>query len=107
MGTKPMVVIVKTGNPFVAAEFEGIADAVILHFAIERRPLLDILSGKAEPSGLLPFQMPKDMETVEAQAEDLARDMVPYTDSSGKAWDFAYGLNWQGQIKDGRTARYS
>jgi beta-glucosidase len=106
MGNKPVVVILRTGNPFVAAEFEGAADAVILHFAIEQRPLLDILSGRAEPSGLLPFQMPKDMETVEAQAEDLARDMVPYTGSDGNTWDFAYGLNWHGVIRDERVARY-
>jgi beta-glucosidase len=68
--------------------------------------ILDILSGSREPSGLLPFQMPKDMDTVEAQAEDLARDMVPYTDSAGNAWDFAFGLNWQGGLNDDRIRKY-
>jgi beta-glucosidase len=46
------------------------------------------------------------MDTVEAQAEDLARDMVPYTDSTGNVWDFAYGLNWQGLIDDERVKKY-
>jgi beta-glucosidase len=46
------------------------------------------------------------METVEAQLEDVGRDMIPYTDSVGNTWDFAYGLNWQGGIKDERVKRY-
>jgi beta-glucosidase len=67
---------------------------------------LDIISGKAEPSGPLPFQMPKNMETVEAQCEDVPQDMEPYTDESGASWNFAYGLNWQGVIADARVRKY-
>jgi beta-glucosidase len=90
----------------VAAEFEGAAAAILIDFSVEKRALLDIVSGKAEPSGLLPFQMPRDMETVEAQAEDVPRDMVPYRDGAGNVWDFAFGLNWSGVIRDERVTRY-
>jgi beta-glucosidase len=106
MGGKPVIVIVQTGNPFVAAEFEDKADAILLSFQVEPRALLDILTGGFEPSALLPFQMPRDMETVEAQAEDTARDMIPYTDSRGNTWDFAFGLNWKGVIADSRVKHY-
>jgi beta-glucosidase len=51
--------------------------------------------------------MPKDMETVEAQYEDVPRDMTCYVDSVGNTYDFAYGLNWSGVIKDARTAKYA
>jgi beta-glucosidase len=67
---------------------------------------MEIISGKAEPSALLPFQMPADMVTVEKQFEDVPRDMIPYTDSEGNVYDFAYGLNWAGIINDSRVEKY-
>ncbi len=65
------------------------------------------LTGKFEPQGLLPMQQPKDMEAVERQLEDTPRDMECYKDSEGHNYDFAYGLDWKGQIKDARTAKYA
>ena len=67
---------------------------------------MDIITGKTEPSALLPFQMPIDMETVEAQFEDVPRDMKPFVDSEGHAYDFAFGLNWKGVINDERVTKY-
>jgi beta-glucosidase len=68
--------------------------------------LLDILNGAAEPSGLLPMQMPASMKTVEEQLEDVPHDMECHVDSEGHAYDFAYGLGWSGVIDDARTATY-
>ena len=62
--------------------------------------------GRFEPQGLLPMQQPKDMDAVEAQKEDVPRDMTCYTDSEGHTYDVAYGLNCMGVIKDARTAKY-
>ncbi|MDA9363948.1 hypothetical protein N8Y76_00305 [Flavobacteriaceae bacterium] len=50
--------------------------------------------------------MPADMLTVEAQFEDVPRDMKPYTDSDGNVYDFAFGLNWKGKIEDERVKIY-
>ena len=47
------------------------------------------------------------MEAVEAQLEDVPRDMECYTDAAGNTYDFAFGLNWSGKIDDERTAKYS
>ena len=47
------------------------------------------------------------METVEAQLEDVPRDMECYTDAAGNVYDFAFGMNWAGKIDDERTAKYS
>ncbi len=52
------------------------------------------------------MQMPADMKTVEAQAEDVPRDLTPYRYSDGNAHDFGFGLNWKGVIQDARTANY-
>lgn len=106
MGRKPVAVVVNTANPFVTAEFETAADAILLHFGVQEQALLDVVSGRHEPSGLLPFQMPADMETVESQAEDLPHDMRPHHDESGNRYDFGFGLNWNGVISDWRTKKY-
>lgn len=51
--------------------------------------------------------MPSSMEAVEAQIEDVPRDMQCYVDSKGNTHDFAFGLNWSGVIVDKRTKKYS
>ena len=106
MGGKPVVVIINASRPLVLAEVEPSADAILLCFGIQNRAKLDIISGMFEPQGLLPFQMPADMETVENQCEDVPHDMRPYRDSNGHLYDFAFGLNWEGIISDWRTERY-
>lgn len=107
MQGKPVITIINTSNPFVISEFEKEADAILLHFAVQDQALMDILTGKVEPNGLLPMQMPKDMKTVELQAEDLPFDMEVHADSEGNRYEFGYGMNWKGVIKDARTNRYS
>lgn len=107
MGNKPVVVFLTMANPTVVSEFELIADAIVADFAVEKAVLLDIATGVCEPSGLLPCQLPKDMDTVDAQNEDVPFDMVPYTDSCGNTYDFAFGLNWKGVIKDERVIKYA
>ena len=106
MGQKPVIVSLKSYKPCVVSEFEPSADAIIVDFETQAQAVLDIVSGKAEPSGLLPMQFPADMKTVEAQKEDVSRDMIPYTDSLGNKYDFAFGMNWKGVINDARVEKY-
>ena len=103
MGDKPVVVVVNLSRPAVLSELEPFADALLLSFGVQNQAVLDIVKGDFEPSGLLPMQMPADMRTVEEQFEDTPRDMK---DSDGNSWDFAYGLNWSGVIRDARVERY-
>jgi beta-glucosidase len=105
MGDKPVIVMVQTDRPFVP-EFEPYAGAILLGFGVSNQAFLDIVSGAAEPYGLLPLQLPKDMKTVEEQLEDVGRDMECYVDEDGNFYNFAYGLNWNGQIDDWRVERY-
>lgn len=105
MPDKPLVVVVNTRNPFVA-EFEPLAAAILLHFNVQDQVVLEAVTGVFEPSGLLPFQMPADMETVESQAEDVALDMICYQDQAGHRYDFGFGLNFAGVIKDERVQKY-
>ncbi|MFT4170871.1 MAG: glycoside hydrolase family 3 N-terminal domain-containing protein [Dysgonomonas sp.] len=106
MGDRPVIVVVNISRGMVFNEFEGRVDAILARFSVGEQPVLDIISGKYEPSGLLPMQMPANMSTVEKQLEDVPFDMECHKDSEGNVYDFGYGLNWQGVIKDNRTAKY-
>ncbi len=106
MNGKPVIVVMSLSNPAVVAEFEKEADGIMIGFGIQSQAYLDIISGKAEPSGLLAFQMPADMNEVEKQMEDRPRDMKPYRDAAGNVYDFGFGLNWKGVIRDARVAKY-
>ncbi len=107
MGEKPVVVAVNASKPLVLAEIEPYADAILLSFGVQRQAQLDIVAGKVEPSGLLPMQLPADMHTVETQLEDVPFDMECYRDAAGNVYDFAFGLNWSGVIRDERVKKYS
>ncbi len=106
MKGKPVIVVAGISNPMVFSEFEPAVNAIVAHFEVQDQALLDIITGVAEPSGLLPMQMPANMKTVEQQYEDVSHDMECYVDSEGNTYDFAFGLSWEGVINDARTEKY-
>ena len=90
-------------------EFESEVDAIFVGFGGSRTDnvpdsaFLDVITGQIEPSGLLPLQMPVNMETVEAQFEDVPRDMECYEDSDGNTYDFAFNnVNYLTGLLDAR-----
>ncbi len=107
MNGKPVIISVAMTNPMVFGEFEKEVDAIVGEFGVQVEAQMDIISGTVEPSGLLPMQMPINMSVVEKQMEDVPHDMQPYKDSQGHLYDFGYGLNWKGVIKDARTVKYA
>ncbi len=106
MKGKPVIVSVAVDNPMVFSEFESQSSAILVNFRVQDQAILDLITGKTEPSGLLPMQMPDSMSEVERQAEDAPHDMKCHTDSEGHSYDFGFGMNWKGVIKDERVSRY-
>lgn len=106
MKGKPVIVVLNLQTPMIFSEFEADADGILVGFDVQHQAFFDILTGKAEPSGLLPMQMPANMQEVENQMEDVPHDMKVYVDSNGNAYDFAFGMNWQGVIDDQRVATF-
>lgn len=106
IGDLPLVAYVEATNPFCAYEFEKDVDALLVGFSISQTAACEVIAGEHEPYGLLPMQLPKDMNTVETQYSDVAGDMEAYVDSEGNTYDFAFGLNWSGVISDERTQQY-
>ncbi|WP_106769212.1 glycoside hydrolase family 3 protein [Paenibacillus faecalis] len=106
MKGKPVIVSMLLSNPTVVSEFETEVDAILANFGVQDQAIMEILSGMAEPTGLLPMQMPANMKTVEEQLEDVAHDMECHVDSENHTYDFAFGLDWNGVIEDERTKKY-
>ncbi len=110
-------VIVSMGTGSAAAlvwtEVEPLADVIFMHDSDMSSDmygtdvLLALMTGQTEPSGLLIKQQPASMEAVEAQLEDVPRDVECYVDSDGNTYDFTFGLNWSGVINDERVQTYS
>lgn len=109
-----MIVSINASNTMVVAEFEEYVDAILINFGysdkseptVSNKNVMEIISGNVEPSALLPTQIPASMDAVEAQYEDVPRDMECYVDVNGNTYDFGYGMNWSGVIQDERTEKY-
>lgn len=106
IGEKPVIVSLNMMNPTIVGEFEEFVDAIIADFGAQTQAIMDIISGNANPSGLLPFNMPANMKTVEKQCEDVPHDMECHKDELGNVYEFAYGLDFNGVINDSRVTKY-
>lgn len=106
MGEKSVIVCIKMDGPMVVNEVEPYADALLAEFGELTQAVMEIISGKKEPSGLLPMQLPANMDTVELQFEDVPFDMECHKDTDGNTYDFTYGMNWSGVIEDFRVEKY-
>lgn len=106
IGEKPVIVSLNMMNPTIVGEFEEFVDAIIADFGAQTQAIMDIISGNADPSGLLPFNMPANMKTVEKQCEDVPHDMECHKDELGNVYEFAYGLDFNGVINDSRVTKY-
>lgn len=106
MGEKPVITVITLKNPMVMAELEPYTDVILAEYGINPQAVLDVITGRFTPEGLLPIQIPVDMQTVETQKEDVAFDMECYEDGEGHRYDFGFGMNFEGVIADERTRRY-
>lgn len=106
MKGKPVIVSVGISNPMIFSEIEKDAAAILLNFGVQDQAILETIAGKSEPSALLPMQMPANMDTVEKQSEDVPYDVQCYKDAEGHVYDFGFGMNWKGVIKDIRVVKF-
>ena len=107
-GDIPVIVSMMMERGMVWSETEPMADVILGCYSKQSPEVVaEIILGETEPNGLLVFQQPVDMAAVEAQLEDVPRDMECYVDANGNTYDFAFGLNWAGVINDERVEKYS
>ena len=103
-----VIISFNLSRPTVMEDIEGKADAILVDFSCQRGAIVDMLLGETyygdesnststavRPTGMLPMQLPLNMDEVEQQYEDVPRDMECYVDSEGNAYDFGFGLTWE------------
>ena len=71
----PTVVVVNMDKPVILTEFIDSVAGVLGAFGASDAALLDVVFGKASPTGKLPFDLPRDMPSVMAQAADVPFDL--------------------------------
>lgn len=71
---KPVIVVISMERPSVLGEFIDGVGAVVATFGSGDAAVADILTGRARPTGKLPFDLPADDASVALQKEDAPHD---------------------------------
>lgn len=74
--TVPTVVDVYLDRPAVMPELAERAATLVATFAVSDEALADVLCGRAEPRGHLPFDLPRSMAAVDAARPDVSFDLA-------------------------------
>jgi len=82
----PTIVDIYLERPAVIPEVAEKCTALLGNFGASDEAVLDVIFGKFEPQGKLPFELPSSMETVRDQKEDLPHD------SENPLFPFGHGL---------------
>jgi beta-glucosidase len=86
--TVPTIVVLYLDRPAVIPEINQSAGALLADYGASDAAVLDVIFGKANPQGKLPFELPSSMEAVKSQKSD-----VPY-DSENPLYPFGFGLSY-------------
>jgi beta-glucosidase len=89
LSVKPTIVDIYLERPAVFPEINQKCAALIGNFGANDSAVLDVIFGRFDPSGKLPFEIPSSIQAVEQQKEDL-----PY-DSESPLYPFGYGLTFR------------
>jgi beta-glucosidase len=82
----PTIVDIYLERPAVIPEIAEKCAALLGNFGASDEAVLDVIFGRFEPQGKLPFELPASMEAVRRQKEDLPHD------SEDPLFPFGHGL---------------
>ncbi|RPI90487.1 MAG: glycoside hydrolase family 3 protein, partial [Chloroflexi bacterium] len=82
----PTIVDIYLERPAVIPEVAERSAALLANFGASDEAVLDVVFGKFEPQGKLPFELPSSMQAVREQKEDLPHD------SENPLFPFGHGL---------------
>ncbi|KAL4993079.1 beta-glucosidase C [Aspergillus recurvatus] len=84
----PTIVDIIMDRPAVIPEVVEQAQAVLASYGSDSEAFLDVVFGVSKPEGKIPFDLPRSMDAVEAQAEDL-----PF-DTENPVFKYGHGLEY-------------
>lgn len=84
----PTIVDIHLDRPAVIPEIAGKCAALLADLGASDAAVLDVIFGRFQPSGKLPFELPSSMEAVSEQMEDLPHD------SKEPVFPFGHGLTY-------------
>lgn len=96
----PTITAVNMTNPWVLDEIEPNAAALLGTFGTKQEAVIDIVRGKFNPIGKLPFALPTSMTAVDNEVGDVpsfAPEEDPdyaYVNKSGNAYKYGFGLSY-------------
>ena len=85
---KPLILVVDLNRPAILSELNDLSDALIGTFGVNDDVIHEIINGKTNPSGKLPFELPSSMSEVEEQLEDVPDD------TANPLYKYGYGLSF-------------
>jgi beta-glucosidase len=85
----PTIVVIYLDRPAVIPQISEVAQALLADFGASDQAVLNVIFGKAQPEGKLPFELPSSMEAVRNQRTDLPRD------SKNPLYPFGFGLAYK------------
>ena len=84
-----LVTLVDLNRPAVLTELNDMSSALVGTFGVSDEAMLDVVFGKHNPVGKLPFELPSSMAEVEAQLEDVPDD------TANPLFPYGWGLSYQ------------
>ena len=88
MNRVPTIVDIYLDRPAVIPEIAAAAAGLLANFGASDAAVLDVIFGRFNPQGRLPFDLPSSMESVRRQMEDLPFDL------EDPLYPFGFGLNY-------------
>lgn len=70
----PLVLVVNLDRPAILTPFVGSAAAIVADYGSSAVAVIDALTGRVEPRGRLPIEIPRSMEAVRRSREDVPSD---------------------------------
>ena len=83
-----LVTLVDLNRPAVLTELKDMSGALVGTFGVSDEAMLDIVFGRHNPVGKLPFELPSSMAEVEAQLEDVPDD------TANPLFPYGWGLSY-------------
>ena len=91
VGEEKTILAIDFRQPYVIDEASGLlnAGAIMATFGVQDKALLDVISGKHNPAGKLPFALAKNAEALIKQAPD-----APGYPEEDTLFPFGFGLSY-------------